>query len=168
MVLSRSNKNNYYITQLTNCTTTQLLSLHGNGSYKGTYLELNKVKKVKSELLRVSLVLFGMISFGLGVLGIFLPLLPTTPFMLLSAFLFIRSSDRLYRWLINHRLFGKYIYDYIERRSIPRRVKWYTLGLLWASILTSVATLDVGNVIRLMLLLIAVGVTLHVVKLRNG
>ncbi|MEW5844776.1 MAG: YbaN family protein [Bacteroidota bacterium] len=131
-------------------------------------MELNKVKRVKGNLLRAFLVLLGIISLGLGVLGIFLPLLPTTPFMLLSAFLFIRSSGRLYRWLINHRLFGKYIHDYIERRSIPRRVKWYTLGLLWASILTSVATLNVGNVIRVMLLLIAIGVTLHVVRLRNS
>ncbi|MGB4327736.1 MAG: YbaN family protein [Tenuifilum sp.] len=131
-------------------------------------MELHKARKAKSPVLRALFVIFGIVSFGLGVLGIFLPLLPTTPFMLLSAFLFIRSSGRLYRWLINHRLFGKYIHDYIERRSIPRRVKWYTLGLLWASILTSVATLDVGNVIRLMLLLIAVGVTAHVVKLRNS
>lgn len=112
--------------------------------------------------------IFGIVSFVLGVLGIFLPLLPITPFMLLSAYLFIRSSGKLYRWLINHRLFGKFIHDYIECRSIPRRVKWYTLGLLWASILTSVAMLHVGNIVRFILLLIAVGVTVHVVKLRNS
>lgn len=131
-------------------------------------MELNKAKRVKGNLLRAFLVLLGIFSLGLGVLGIFLPLLPTTPFMLLSAYLFIRSSGRLYRWLINHRLFGKYVHDYIERRSIPRRVKWYSLGLLWASILISVATLNVGNIIRLMLLLIAIGVTVHVIKLRNS
>jgi hypothetical protein len=88
--------------------------------------------------------------------------------MLLSAFLFLRSSDKLYLWLVNHRIFGKYIHDYMENRSIPKRVKWFTLILLWSTILASISTLNVNNYIRGLLLLVAIGVTVHVVKLRNS
>jgi len=120
----------------------------------------------KSSMLRALFVFLGFISFVLGFIGIFLPLLPTTPLMLLSAYLFIRSSDRFYYWLINHRLFGRYIHDYIEKRSIPKRVKWYTLVLLWTSILWSVVVLQMSVTLRYLLLFIAVGVTLHIVTLR--
>jgi len=128
---------------------------------------LKKARKKKSPFVRALFIAFGIISFGLGVIGIFLPLLPTTPFMLLSAFLFLRSSDKLYLWLVNHRIFGKYIHDYMENRSIPKRVKWFTLILLWTTILASISTLNVNNYIRGLLLLVAIGVTVHVVKLRN-
>lgn len=124
--------------------------------------------KASSPVIRALFVILGLVSFGLGVLGIFLPLLPTTPFLLLSAYLFVRSSSRLYQWLINHRVFGRYIHDYIEKRSIPKRVKWYTLALLWASILWCIASLELGNLPRILLLAVAVGVTIHVVKLRNS
>ncbi|WP_288021683.1 YbaN family protein [Tenuifilum sp.] len=95
-------------------------------------------------------------------------MLPTTPFLLLSAYLFVRSSNRLYQWLINHRVFGRYIHDYLEKRSIPRRVKWYTLALLWTSILWCIASLELSNPFRVVLLAIAVGVTIHIVNLRNS
>jgi|YNPBryunderm2012_1023409.scaffolds.fasta_scaffold01148_6 uncharacterized membrane protein YbaN (DUF454 family) len=125
-------------------------------------------KRIKNSVVRVLLIILGLISLGMGVLGIFLPLLPTTPFMLLSAFLFIRSSDKLYQWLINHRLFGKYIHDYLEKRTIPRRVKWFTLALLWITIIMTITTLQLKEPGRGLLLLIAAGVTFHVLKLRNS
>ncbi len=125
-------------------------------------------KRIKNSVVRVLLIILGLISLGMGVLGIFLPLLPTTPFMLLSAFLFIRSSDKLYQWLINHRLFGKYIHDYLENRTIPRRVKWITLSLLWITIIMTITTLQLKEPGRGLLLLIAAGVTFHVLKLRNS
>ena len=125
-------------------------------------------KRIKNSVVRVLLIILGLVSLGMGVLGIFLPLLPTTPFMLLSAFLFIRSSDRLYQWLINHRLFGKYIHDYLEKRTIPRRVKWFTLSLLWITIIMTITTLQLNEPGRGLLLLIAAGVTFHVLKLRNS
>ncbi len=127
-----------------------------------------RYNKNKSPLLRALFAFLGLTFFALGILGIFLPLLPTTPFMLLSAYLFLQSSNRLYSWLINHKVFGRYIRDYIEKRSIPKRVKWYTLALLWASIIWCVAMLQLSTPIRVILLLIAVGVTIHVVKLRSS
>ena len=60
----------------------------------------------------------GFLSLALGVAGIFLPVLPTTPFLLLSAALFFRSSPRAYQWLLNHKLLGPYIRDFRESRAI--------------------------------------------------
>ena len=65
----------------------------------------------------------GIVSLALGIAGIFLPLLPTTPFLLLSAWLFVRSSPRLYAWLTNHPRLGPYIRNFRENRAIPLRVE---------------------------------------------
>ena len=73
----------------------------------------------------------GFLSLALGVAGIFLPVLPTTPFLLLSAALFFRSSPRAYQWLLNHKLLGPYIRDFRESRAIPLRAKILALSLLW-------------------------------------
>jgi uncharacterized membrane protein YbaN (DUF454 family) len=69
------------------------------------------------------LIVLGIISLAVGILGIFLPLLPTTPFLLLSAFLFARSSEKLHSWLLNHKILGKYICDFLQDRTIPLRIK---------------------------------------------
>lgn len=65
----------------------------------------------------------GLIAFGLGFVGLFLPLLPTAPFMLLAAFFFARSSERLHGWLLNHPTFGPSIQDWQERGAISLRAK---------------------------------------------
>ncbi|NRA53300.1 MAG: YbaN family protein [Gammaproteobacteria bacterium] len=80
----------------------------------------------------------GVISLILGVIGIVLPLLPTTPFLLLSASCFAKSSDKFYQWLINHRWFGSYIQNYRSGRGLPLKVKCTTIALLWLSIGSSV------------------------------
>ncbi len=109
----------------------------------------------------------GSLSVALGTVGIFVPLLPTTPFLLLAAACFVRSSPRLYRWLITHRWFGTYIKNYREHRVIPLRFKVLALTLLWLSI--SYAILAVAETLWLRLLLagIAVGVSVHLVLLRT-
>ena len=68
-------------------------------------------------------IVIGTISLALGILGIFLPLLPTTPFLLLTAALYFKGSFRLYNWLLNHRYFGPYIRNYRENKAIPLRAK---------------------------------------------
>lgn len=73
--------------------------------------------------MRIVWLLLGLISFAIGVVGIFLPLLPTVPLMLLAAFFFARSSERLHSWLINHPRFGPSILDWQERRAISKRAK---------------------------------------------
>ena len=66
----------------------------------------------------------GFIALGLGILGIPLPLLPTTPFLLLAAVCFARGSERWHQWLISHKTFGPPIHAWQEHRAVPRRVKW--------------------------------------------
>ena len=113
------------------------------------------------------LVTAGILSVGLGVLGIFLPLLPTTPFLLLAAACFIRSSDRLYHWLIHHRWFGSYIRNYREHRAIALRAKVGTLLLLWVTIGYSAFFVAHAWWLRALLVAIAVGVTAHILSLKT-
>lgn len=76
----------------------------------------------------------GTFFVGLGVAGIFLPLVPTTPFLLLASACYLRGSKRLHDWLLNHRHLGPYIKNIKERRRLPMRAKISTLALLWVSI----------------------------------
>ena len=80
-------------------------------------------------------IVIGTISLALGILGIFLPLLPTTPFLLLTAALYFKGSFRLYNWLLNHRYFGPYIRNYRENKAIPLRAKIVSLVLMWGTML---------------------------------
>jgi uncharacterized membrane protein YbaN (DUF454 family) len=112
------------------------------------------------------LVAAGFLFVGLGVVGAFLPLLPTTPFLLLAAACFARSSKRFYNWLVNNKWFGVYVRDYREGRGIPVRIKVVTLGALWVVIGLS-ATFAVSNLVaRIILVVIAAGVTLHILAIK--
>jgi uncharacterized membrane protein YbaN (DUF454 family) len=86
---------------------------------------------------RVMLLILGLVALGLGVLGIFLPVLPTTPFLLVAAACFVRSSDRLYGWLLEHRHLGPYVRDFRSGRGIPLRAKVVSLSMIWGSIVVS-------------------------------
>lgn len=104
----------------------------------------------------------GTLATGLGIIGVFIPILPTTPFLLLAAACYMRSSERFYQWLINNRIFGAYVRNYIEGRGMPIRIKVFTILLLWLAIGLSI-TFGVQNiVIRIVLICIAIGVTVHI------
>jgi len=95
----------------------------------------------------------------------FLPLLPTTVFLLLAAWCFSRSSPRFHQWLLNNRVLGRYISAYHEGRGMSIRDKWITLATLWVGIgITAIFFVNVLWV-RLLLLAIATGVTIHLVRL---
>jgi hypothetical protein len=108
-----------------------------------------------------------MILLGLGVLGVFLPLLPTTPFLLLAAACFVRSSDRLYSSLMNHRLLGPYIRNYRDHRAISRGALASTLALLWATLAVSAFLTPSTALVRVILLAVGIGVTAHLLSLRR-
>jgi len=76
---------------------------------------------MKQRFVRVALIVVGTISTALGILGIFVPILPTTPFLLLAAACYSRSSQRFYDWLLNNKYFGNYIRNYLEKKGIPLR-----------------------------------------------
>lgn len=126
-----------------------------------------KPKKIRSPYLRYLMVVGGILSVALGVIGIVLPILPTTPFFLLAAYLFIRSSTRLYRWLLTHRVFGNYIRNYIQNKSISKGVKIFTLALLWSTILLSVYLTSHIPWVQILLILIAIGVSVHILSLNT-
>jgi uncharacterized membrane protein YbaN (DUF454 family) len=101
----------------------------------------------------------------LGVIGILVPVLPTTPFLLVAAFFFARSSDRFYHWLVNNRWFGEYIRNYREGRGIPLREKVVALTLMWLTIILAVIYTVEAWWVRTLLVAIAIGVTIHLVRL---
>jgi uncharacterized membrane protein YbaN (DUF454 family) len=127
---------------------------------------LSKVKKQKA--IRGLLVIAGMISLGLGAIGIFIPILPTTPFLLLSAACFMRSSERLHNWLINNRWFGDYIRNYKEGRGIPKKTKIISISLLWLSILySSFFVVDEILIAQVALFIVATAVSIHLIRVPN-
>jgi len=136
---------------------------------KGTVVK--KIKSnpaVKNPALRLLMISAGLISAGLGVLGMLLPVLPTTPFLLLAAFLFARSSEKLHAWLMNNRLFGKYLKNYLEKKSIPLGVKIYALSLLWVTIAVSIVFFISFMPARILLAVIALAVTWHILSVKTG
>ena len=117
---------------------------------------------MRSTAKRRLLIGAGTLSTGLGIIGVFVPILPTTPFLLLAAACYMRSSKRFYQWLINNRIFGTYVRYYIEGKGLPIRIKLFTILLLWLAIGLSI-TFGVQNiVIRIVLICIAIGVTIHI------
>ena len=113
------------------------------------------------------LVAAGTLCTGLGIVGVFVPILPTTPFLLLAAACYMRSSERFYRWLTNNRVFGAYVRNYIEGRGMPLRIKVFTIFLLWLAIGLSATFAVQSLVIRVILISVAVGVTIHIVLIRK-
>lgn len=92
------------------------------------------IPQSRHRSVRYTLLAIGWLSVLLGVIGIFVPVLPTTPFLLLAATCFVRSSRRFYLWLVNHKHLGPWIRDYLEGNGIPLKGKVYAIGLMWASI----------------------------------
>ncbi|MDD3236249.1 MAG: YbaN family protein [Candidatus Cloacimonetes bacterium] len=122
-----------------------------------------------SGLRRGLMLICGSLALGLGLLGIVLPLLPTTPFLVLAGFCYSRSSRRLYNWLHGNPLFGEYLRRYVNKEGIPLRVKVITIALLWLSILISAFLLIHGQqwFIRIILLFIGIGVSIHLLLIRT-
>lgn len=121
---------------------------------------------VKNRVLRLLLLASGWILVGLAVLGAILPLLPTTPFLILAATCFYKSSPRFYTWLYANRFFGKYLSDYRERKGVPMQVKIWTLAFTWTSLFVSIWLVHIGW-LRVFLILIGVAVTIHLLVIRT-
>jgi uncharacterized membrane protein YbaN (DUF454 family) len=113
----------------------------------------------------VFLTILGLLSLGLAIAGIFLPLLPTTPLLLLSAWCFFRSSPQLYEWLLNHPRLGEYIRNFRENRAIPLRVKVVSVSMVWLTLgYCILAVVDEWWWAQVLLLLLAVAVSWHILS----
>jgi len=127
-----------------------------------------EIKQASNKVVKYILASLGLLSLFLGVLGIFLPLLPTTPFLLLSAALFMKSSTRLYNWLMNHKYLGKYLQNYILHKTISIRTKISAISLLWIAILASVIIIIEKVIVKIVLLAIAIAVTIHILSFKSN
>ncbi|WP_017471620.1 YbaN family protein [Amphibacillus jilinensis] len=115
---------------------------------------------------RILFIILGSICLILGTIGIFLPILPTTPLLLLTAFLYVRSSNRLYNWLIHHPVFGAFIYCYVKYKAVPLKTKCCAIIILWPSILFSIYLIS-NQVFGVMLIVIASIVTFYIATLKT-
>jgi len=123
--------------------------------------------KLSGRRSRWALILAGNFFVALGILGVLFPLLPTTPFFLLAAACYFRSSEKFYNRLMNNRWLGNYIKNYREKKSIPLKIKILTLSFLWLTIGYSVFFVVNIFLLRFILILIAIGVTIHVLSIRT-
>ena len=100
--------------------------------------KINASNQQKYKLLKIPLIILGTISLVIGVVGIVVPGLPTTTFLLISAACYIRSSEKLYNWLIDHKVLGKFIQDYQLYKAIPRKSKIIAFFSMWIMISISI------------------------------
>ncbi len=121
----------------------------------------------KFRIINFILIIFGTAMVGVGILGIFLPLLPATPFFLLAAASYAKSSTKFYNWLTQNKWFGAYIRNYSERKSIPLSAKIISVTVLWITIICSIIFIDKQMYLNIILGLIAIGVTIHIFRFKT-
>jgi len=118
---------------------------------------------IKSKIL----IFFGSFFLIIGIIGIFIPILPTTPFLLLSAACYARGSEKFYNWLINNKWLGEYIKNYQKGRGIPLNIKILAISLLWITIVFSTIVVVSNYLIQIILIIIAIAVTIHILTIKT-
>jgi len=119
------------------------------------------------KLKRRLLIIAGTACTVIGIIGIFVPILPTTPFLLLAAACYMRSSQKFYHWLLHNRFFGAYVRNYLQGKGMPLKIKIFTILLLWTTITCSIVFAVQSLIIRVILLVIAAGVSVHIALIKT-
>lgn len=117
--------------------------------------------------MKILFIILGTLSLALGVVGIFLPLLPTTPLLLLSATLYFHSSERLYTKLLEHPKLGPYIKNFRENKAIPLRVKIISVTMVWVTLLYCAFGVAKAWWASLLFILLALGITIHILHFKT-
>jgi len=125
------------------------------------------VGKIQNKFLRAAVMVSGILFMVLGITGIVFPILPATPFLLLAAWCFMKTSDRLYHWLMTNKLFGKYLKNYMEKLGIPVKIKVFLLTLLWLMVAYSVIFIFNLIYINVALLIISLIITIHILMIKT-
>lgn len=120
---------------------------------------------ISTKIKRVLFIVVGTLFLGIGGLGILLPIVPTTPFLLLAAACYARGSKRIHHWMMRNRVFGAFIRNYLERKGITPRQKGFTLVFLWVMITFTMFYMIEPIILRLFLFIIALAVSVHILKL---
>jgi uncharacterized membrane protein YbaN (DUF454 family) len=129
-----------------------------------------QIKKYSADLpglYRYFYIVSGVLLVAIGVIGIFLPVLPTTIFLILASACFVKGSPRANEWLRNHRILGAYLKNYQDKSGLTIKAKIFNLAFLWIMILSSAYFFTEELFIRLLLLAIAVGVTIHLLMVKT-
>jgi uncharacterized membrane protein YbaN (DUF454 family) len=121
--------------------------------------------KTSQKIVRPLFFVAGTISLVLGAIGIVLPILPTTPFLLLALACYCRSSERMTHWMLNNKYFGKYIRNYKEGKGIPLKTKLFAISILWITISYSALFVIPVWIAQLILFIIAAAVSFHITRL---
>ncbi len=127
---------------------------------------LQEINNFAAAMKRILLTSIGLVSLTLAIVGIFLPILPTTPFLLMSAAIFLKNSPRLYEWLMSHPKLGTYIKNYTEHKHIPLRAKVVSLSLVWISLSYCAFGIADHWLLSVMFLAIAIGVSIHILSFK--
>jgi uncharacterized membrane protein YbaN (DUF454 family) len=127
--------------------------------------ETNNKTKTSQKLVRALFFVAGTVSLSLGAIGIVLPVLPTTPFLLLALACYCRSSQRMTHWMLTNRYFGKYIQNYKEGKGIPLKTKLFAITVLWIAIGYSAIFIIPILIVQIILFAVAAAVTLHMTRL---
>lgn len=122
-------------------------------------------KIVKNKFVRSLLLFAGFISISFAILGIFLPLIPTTPLVLLAAYFFGKSSKKFHSWLITNKMFGTYIKNYQAGKGISLRSKITAISSMWAVLIISGTWATDVLFIRILLGAVGIGVTIHLLRM---
>jgi len=117
-------------------------------------------------VVRIILNILGTLFLLLGIAGLVLPLVPTTPFLLLASACYVRGSERLNNWLMSHKYLGPYIINIKDKRGMPIKAKIITITLLWISLVFSIYKVEL-LLLEAMLLIVGIGVTTLIFKLKT-
>ncbi|MBQ8502041.1 MAG: YbaN family protein [Bacteroides sp.] len=117
--------------------------------------------------MKILYILLGSLCLALGIIGIFLPLLPTTPFLLLSATLYFRGSPRLYNWLLAHKQLGPYIRNFREHKAIPLRAKIISVSLVWITLLYCACFITRHLWLSFLFVCLAAGISYHILSFKT-
>ena len=107
-------------------------------------------------------IIAGLICTAFAIIGTFLPVMPTTPFLLLASFFFSRSSEKLNNFLFTNPLLGEYLTNYLEHRSMPLSSKIKTISLLWLGLLATMIFTNIPFYVIIILIFVGIGVSLHI------
>jgi uncharacterized membrane protein YbaN (DUF454 family) len=134
-------------------------------AYNMDYSDTNESEKISEKLKRGLLIVAGTISLIIGTIGIVIPVLPTTPFLLIATACYLRGSERLHNWMLNNRVIGDFIKNYNEGKGISTKHKIFTITFLWFTIMISTLFFVSLLYLRIVLIIIAIIVTTHIFTL---
>ena len=127
--------------------------------------ELTQETNTRQKLVRALFFVAGTVSLAIGTIGIVLPILPTTPLLLLALACYCRSSKRMTKWVLTNKYFGSYIRRYKEGKGIPIKTKIIAIATLWITISYSAFFIVNIWIVQLILFVIAIAVSIHIIRL---